>query len=154
MWPDNDANRSPELLQSILGGLSVPNFMAIHAVVETTFYSKLQMWSPWWQQRKCQGIIKVIRIHPLGTMMSVQKCCANPSCRCRDISLDKWKFWHAGGARFKVRAWSKSSEFIMTNCTNFHGNSSNLTKNQKCQFHGGAKVSHQSFILWALWIYI
>ncbi len=43
-----------------------------------------------WRYKKSQWIIKVSRIHPLGTMNVYTKFIGNPSSSCRDISVGKW----------------------------------------------------------------
>ncbi len=47
--------------------MSEPIVKVVHPAVVETFHSNHKSTS-WWQQRKSQGITKVSRIHPLGTM--------------------------------------------------------------------------------------
>ncbi len=101
--------------------MSAPNFMAIHPIVFEIIYWKPKISTSRWHQRKSQGIPKLIRIHPLGTTTVCTKFCTNPSCRCWDISLDKWK--PAGEAGGKVRGSLKSGWYILWGP--FHGNTSN-----------------------------
>lgn len=63
-------------------------------------FQKSKMSSSRWRYRKSQGVIRVIRVHHLGTIIVMN---AIPSSRCWDISEDKWRYWTTGGAIEKVR---------------------------------------------------
>lgn len=60
--------------------MSVTNFMVIHPIVNT-YCSKPQIWASCWRYIKSLEIIKLIRIHHLGTMNVSSISCANQSIR-------------------------------------------------------------------------
>lgn len=68
-----------------------PNSMIIHPIGR--YFTMNHKFDAMVDIKKSQGIAKVIKIHPLGTIENI--CiiiCTNTPSRCRDISLDKLHF--------------------------------------------------------------
>lgn len=107
---------STKLLHFILRGswMSASHSMAIYPVVAKEFQSKLQMSTSWLHYSSSQGVTKVTRVHPHGTMNVRHNFCANTCSGCCNISQVKWQVGPAGGpSRGRVRGSTKTEGLIL-----------------------------------------
>ncbi len=87
--------------------------MAIHHIIVQTFYLKTINVNLMVKEKVRDSPKYYYSSPDLGTMNICTKCCANPSRRCWDISLDRWKVSPAGGARGNVKGSPKPLGFIL-----------------------------------------